>query len=256
MRSMKMLLDYIKYYFYLKKTMTQEEYREEYKKINKRWNDSVSIYKDIVSSLITSDTIVLEAGCGFSNLYREEYKRAKKIIGVDISEEYLNMNDIIEEKIVSDLSSFPQVPDNSVDLIISSWVIEHLESPDIVFSEFSRVLRKDGKIVFITPNALNYIVILNKIIPHWFRVMVASKLGGKLTVEPMKTFYRANSVSKIKSLAKNNNLSIDKLILNGDPTYVAINKVFYYLGILIEIILGLPILSNTKVHMIGVLKKS
>ena len=116
--------------------MTQIEYQELYKKINKGWNDSVSIYKSIVSKLVTSDTVIMEAGCGFSNLYTEEYKRAKHVIGVDISDEYLKMNDLIKEKIVSDLSSIPMIKDNSVDLIISSWVFEHLEQPDKVIKEF------------------------------------------------------------------------------------------------------------------------
>jgi len=235
--------------------MTQDEYRDYYEKINLKWNDSVSIYKEIVSGLINENTVVLEAGVGFSSMYREEYKRAKKVIGVDISAEYLEMNDILEEKIVADLSNFPQVPDNSVDLIISSWVLEHLLTPEKVFSEFHRVLKKGGKIVFITPNASNYIVFLNKIIPHWFRVKVASKLGGKLTVEPMKTYYRANTVRKLNQLISLNNLRLDKLIINGDPTYIAINKIFFYIGIFIEKVLSLPLLRNMRVHFIGVVSK-
>lgn len=235
--------------------MFQTDYQELYKKVNKGWDDSVSIYKNLVSKEINENTTVLEAGCGFSDLYKEEYKRAKHVIGVDISDEYLKGNTLIREKIVADLASMPQVKDSSVDVIISSWVLEHVENPEGVFKEFDRVLKKDGKVIFLTPNSWNYIVILNKIIPHWFRVMVATKLAGKLTVEPMKTFYRANSVSKLKYLANKSVLKIDKLILNGDPTYVAINKVFFYIGVFIEAILSMPILNKTKVHIVGVVRK-
>lgn len=235
--------------------MLQTEYQELYKKVNKSWDDSVSIYKKLVSKEINETTTVLEAGCGFSDLYREEYKRAKHVIGVDISDEYLKGNTLIKEKIVADLAHMPQVKNDSVDLIISSWVLEHVENPEGVFKEFARVLKKDGKVIFLTPNSWNYIVMLNKIIPHWFRVSVATRLGGKLTVEPMKTFYRANSVSSIRGFAKKSGLQIDQLILNGDPTYIAINKVFFYIGVLIEAILSLPILNKTKVHIIAVLRK-
>jgi ubiquinone/menaquinone biosynthesis C-methylase UbiE len=235
--------------------MTQIEYQDLYKKINKNWNDSVSIYKSIVSKLVTSDTVIMEAGCGFSNLYTEEYKRAKHVIGVDISKEYLEMNDLIKEKIVSDLSSIPMIKDNSVDLIISSWVFEHLETPEKVISEFGRVLKPGGRAVFLTPNALNYVVMINKVIPHWFRVWAATKLGGKLTVEPMKTFYRANTIGELKSMAKKAGLNSDETILNGDPTYIAVNKVFFYIGVFIEAVLSLPILNKTQVHIIGVFRK-
>lgn len=236
--------------------MTQDEFRELYKKINKNWNDSVSIYKDMVSREITSNSVVLEAGCGFSSLYEAEYKRAKRVIGVDISEEYLNANKFIQEKIVSDLSNFPQVKDNSIDLIVSSWVLEHLENPEKVFGEFSRVLKKGGKIVFITPNSYNYVVFLNKLIPSWFRNMVARRLSGNtLTVDPMKTFYRINTISRIKKLSKKFGLTSEKIILNGDPTYVAINKLFFWIGLLVEVFLSLRILKESRVHIIGVLKK-
>lgn len=236
--------------------MTQEDYRQKYKTINKIWHDSVSVYKDIVTKLINSETTVLEAGCGFSNLYREEYKRAKKVIGVDISPEYLNANDTIHEKIVSDLSHFPQVQDLTVDIIISSWVLEHLESPEKVFSEFSRVLKPGGKVAFITPNARSYVVIINKLIPTWFRNMVAKKLSNNtLVVDPMKTFYHSNSIRKIKKICRDNNLIAENLILNGDPTYIAINRFFFGIGVFIERILSIPFLRFSRVHIIGVLQK-
>lgn len=235
--------------------MTQDDYREKYASINKGWTDSVTLYKSTFSKLINSETVIMEAGCGFSNLYKDEYKKAKHVIGVDISEEYLALNDVIQEKIVSDLSNCPQVKNNSVDLIVSAWVLEHLESPEEVFAEFSRILKPGGKLVFLTPNNLNYIVFLNKLIPHWFRLRVARKLGGELTVEPMPTFYRANSVVRLSELARSNGLTLKEVHLNGDPTYVAINKLFFYAGILVELVLQLPLLRRMRVHIIGVVEK-
>src|SRR5579885_1857734 len=119
--------------------MVQDDYRAEYKKINKGWNDSVSIYKDLVKKEINKDTTILEAGVGFSNMYSEEYKIAKRVIGVDIDASYLAANTTLHEKIVADLSSIPQVESNSIDLIISAWVFEHLKTPEKVFAEFSRI---------------------------------------------------------------------------------------------------------------------
>lgn len=235
--------------------MVQDDYRKLFSKINKGWKDSVAIYKSIVTELINKDTVVLEAGCGFSNMYKEEYKIAKHVIGVDIDAKYLQMNDTLKEKIVADLSYMPQVKDSSVDIIISSWVLEHLKEPQKVFNEFARVLKKGGKVIFITPNGLNYILILNRIIPKWFRNKVARMLTKDLTVDPMPAFYRANTVGGITKLAKNAGLSVNSIILNGDPTYVAINKVFFYIGILIELFYSLPIVRRYKVHIIGVVEK-
>lgn len=235
--------------------MVQDDYRQLYTKLNKGWQDSVSIYKSIVKREISKDTVILEAGCGFSNMYKEEYKIAKHVIGVDIDPKYLEMNDTIKEKIVSDLSHMPKVKTASVDLIISSWVLEHLKEPQKVFNEFFRVLKPGGKVVFITPNGFNYILLLNRIIPKWLRNKIARMLTKDLTVDPMPAFYRANSVGKIAKLSKNSGLKLNTIILNGDPTYVAINKLFFYIGILIEIFYSLPFLRRFKVHIIGVVER-
>ena len=113
--------------------MLQDEYRQLYKRINRGWNDSILIYKEIERKNIDEDTVVLEAGCGFSSLFKDEYRKAKKVIGVDINRGFLDRNEFVDEKVVSNLESIPQVQSSSIDLIISSWVFEHLEDPEKVF---------------------------------------------------------------------------------------------------------------------------
>jgi len=236
--------------------MSQDKYRDLYKKINKNWNDSVSIFRDLLKKHIAKNATVLDAGCGFSNMLVDEYNKVKRVIGVDVSEEFLEKNEVLDEKIVANLESIPQIEDNSIDLIISSWVLEHIENPDKVFSEFNRVLKKGGKVIFITPNVWNYVVILNRLIPEKVRFRIVGRLNENLVTDPMPAFYRANSVKAIKNLTKAHGLKIKKLVLNGDPTYVAINKVFFWVGVFIEAFLSLPFFSRTRVHLIGVLKKN
>ncbi|MBN2016452.1 class I SAM-dependent methyltransferase [Candidatus Dojkabacteria bacterium] len=234
--------------------MQQEDYRKLYKSINKSWADSVSIYKNLVAENINKDTVVLEAGCGFSNLFKNEYQRAKKVIGVDVNKEFLELNPLLKEKIVANLESMPQVKDKSIDLIISSWVLEHLKNPKEIFKEFSRVLKEGGKVIFLTPNALNYVVILNRLIPASLRNLIAKRMNKDLVTDPMPAFYKANSWSRIKSLASDNGFQIEEFILNGDPTYIAISKLFFFFGVALEAILSLPFLKNFRVHIICVLK--
>lgn len=235
--------------------MLQDEYRDLYKKINSGWDDSVSRYKDIVRKYINGDTVVLEAGCGFSDMFEKEYAKAKKVIGLDISEEFLAKNTVVDEKIVSPLEDMSPVSDNSVDLVISSWVLEHVQDPKRVFHEISRVLKPGGRFVFLAPNKWNYVVMLNSIISKKMRMFVVQRMAQDLETDPMPAYYRANSVGVIQRLAKENDMTIERLIVNGDPTYVAVNTLFFYIGVVIEAILALPVLRRTKVHLIGVLRK-
>src|SRR3972149_10536240 len=102
--------------------LLQDNFRELYKKINPKWQDSVTIYKKLISSYIQKDMTILEAGCGFSDMYLDLYGKVKRVIGVDIEPRYLEMNPHLQEKIQSDLADMPQVQDSSIDLLVSSWV--------------------------------------------------------------------------------------------------------------------------------------
>lgn len=235
--------------------MLQDDYRKLYKKLNPKWQDSVAIYRNLILDSINKDSVVLEAGCGFSDSYRDIYSKAKQVIGVDINKKFLELNRSLDIKIQSNLENIPQVKSNSVDLIISSWVFEHLERPDRVFAEFSRVLKHGGKVIFLTPNKLNYVVILNRIIPNFLRKFFVGKMAKNLVTDPMKTFYKVNSVAGIKKYAKRNGLKLEGVILNGDPTYIAINRLFFYKGVLIEKFHNIPFLRGFRTHLIGVLEK-
>lgn len=235
--------------------LLQDDFRKLYQKINPGWQDSVAIYKNLISGYLSKDMTILEAGCGFSNMYLELYGKVKKVIGVDIESKFLAMNPHLQEKIQADLADMPQVREASVDLIVSSWVFEHIENPAGAFREFFRVLKPRGKVIFLTPNKLNYVVFSNHLAPGFLRKWIVGKMSKDLVTDPMKTYYRANSIRKIAHLAKQSGLQPKRIILNGDPTYIAINKLFFYLGVFAELILALPLLRNFKVHIIGVLEK-
>jgi len=235
--------------------LLQDNFRELYKKINPKWQDSVTIYKKLISSYIQKDMTILEAGCGFSDMYLDLYGKVKRVIGVDIEPRYLEMNPHLQEKIQSDLADMPQVQDSSIDLLVSSWVFEHIKNPAGAFKEFFRVLKPGGKVIFLTPNKLNYVVFANRLAPFFLRKWIVNKMSKDLVTDPMKTYYRTNSISKIADLAEQSGLQPIRIILNGDPTYIAINKLFFYSGVFGEIILSLPLLRNFKVHIIGVLQK-
>lgn len=235
--------------------MNQDDYRNRYKQINSSWQDSVSIYKKLVRENINENTTVLEAGVGFSDMFAQEYELAQRVIGVDVNKDYLAWNKTLDEKHVAPLENMSMIDNNSVDLVISSWVLEHVEDAEQVFAEINRVLKPGGKFIFLTPNAWKYVVIGNQLINDKIRNFLARRLTAELTVDPMPAFYKANTVNKITKLAGQNALQKEELILNGDPTYMAFNKVFFWIGILIELILFLPLIRNTKVHIIGVFKK-
>jgi ubiquinone/menaquinone biosynthesis C-methylase UbiE len=215
----------------------------------------MDIYRQESIDKMNADTVLLEVGCGFSNMFLEDYKKVQKVIGVDINPDYIKEAYWLDQKVVAPMEDMSEVPAGSVDLVMNSWVLEHIYDPEKAFTEVFRVLKPGGYFVFVTPNTWNYVVILNRFLPSVIRNSIARMLTKDLAVDPMPTHYKANSPRALNGLAKRAGLRVKKLELNGDPTFVAINKFFFYIGVAIEAMLALPFMTWARVNIVGVTQK-
>ena len=130
------------------------------------FNEGQEIYLEhmiryFFASQFVKDKEVLDIACGSG--YGTDHllkKGAKKIIGVDISEETISYckNRYKEEKISFKVGSVEKIPleDNSVDVVISFETIEHVNenAQNCFMKEIKRVLRPDGVFVVSTPNSI------------------------------------------------------------------------------------------------------
>jgi len=82
---------------------------------------------------------IVDYGCGDRFLESELIKRGKNYIGYDINDFDFNKD-------------MPPLDNNSVDLVISLAVIEHLYNPEKLLSESFRILKPGGCIYLTTPN--------------------------------------------------------------------------------------------------------
>ena len=98
---------------------------------------------------------VLDAGCGSGSLTEWLVTQGANVIACDISEEMVKctkkrLGDKAQV-LVADLSKpLDFISDNSIDVIVSSLVLHYISNWLIVFTEFSRILKKNGYVVFST----------------------------------------------------------------------------------------------------------
>lgn len=105
--------------------------------------------------------IALDFGCGVGRLTRQLAKYFKKCCGIDISKNMiaktkeLNRNLSNCEFIVNEKENLALFRNDYFDLIYTRLVLQHLPDEDLIknyISEFIRILKKDGLLVFQLPN--------------------------------------------------------------------------------------------------------
>jgi SAM-dependent methyltransferase len=99
--------------------------------------------RDIDSSLKRyAGGILLDVGCGAKPYYKESYG-VERWIGLD-------MADNPEADIHGTAYDIP-LEAESVDTVLCTQVLEHLETPNVAFASFYRVLRENGRLILSVP---------------------------------------------------------------------------------------------------------
>jgi SAM-dependent methyltransferase len=195
------------------------------------WDDS--IFRNIICSRLTQTDTLLDFGAGRGANPRLSFQsEAAKICGVDLADEVFE-NPYLDEAKLLENGKIPY-PENTFDLIISSYVLEHLEDPVSVFQELLRVLKPGGFFVARTPNKYHYVPIIAATTPHRFHEYINKKRGRK-EEDTFPTYYRANSKGQIYRLANESGFEVDAIeLFDGRPEYMRFNVFTYSVGYLYE----------------------
>lgn len=157
-----------------------------------------------VNGLVQTSDVVLNFGAGRGKGAAEDpvpYRRAlqtlrgkcAKVIGVDIDTAILANDDVNEAYVIAPGERLP-IASESVDVIVSDWVFEHISTPSAVCSEFDRVLKPGGSVCARTPNRWGYIGISARIVPNRFHVSCLKVLQpSKNERDTFPTAYKLNT---------------------------------------------------------------
>lgn len=105
------------------------------------------LYDKAVCDLVFNQTMWLDTGCGHILLGSREIdeelalvKRARFACGCDGDSEAIRRHRSLSNRVVCNLAALPFKP-SSFTLITSKMVVEHLDNPAKVFSEFVNLLK-------------------------------------------------------------------------------------------------------------------
>ncbi len=119
---------------------------------------AIAFQMNVLRGFLDEGTSFLEVGPGDCALAFHVAEHVKNVVAVDVSENITNSSDSPDnfELILSDGSSIP-VPENSIHVIYSNQLMEHLH-PDDAFDQLGNILRAlvpGGVYLCITPNRLS-----------------------------------------------------------------------------------------------------
>lgn len=228
----------------------QDRYRERYRTLRPTYRTSGQVYEALVAKHITSEVKVLDAGCGRAGVVGLFRDKAGLTVGVDVDLASLRDNVGLHQAVLGRLTEMPFAA-ASFDLVISSWVIEHLQEPEMAFAEIARVLRPGGRFIFLTPNAWNYVVLVNRLTPAWLQRCLVPRVYGRREEDTFPVAYRANTRRRLDTLLGRAGLRCEEFYYVGDPSYIAFNDLFFRLGMLIERLTDLGPLRALKVHLVA-----
>jgi ubiquinone/menaquinone biosynthesis C-methylase UbiE len=222
----------------------------------------LDVYFEYLRSTLFGQRVVLHLGAGQDRcgIYKLVCSAPDKIkmISLDISSENL-MKNPNPNKIVADAMKIP-LETSSVDIITCEHLFEHLENPIAVMTECRRVLKPGGKLIFTTPNKWSYIGVLAMILPLSFHIFWKQLIEGPHTAdknEICRTYYRLNSIGRIKSVAAKSGFEVEELrTFAGAPGYSQILPGLHLMFVLIHKFLDIfQVLKPLRISIVGCLIK-
>lgn len=189
------------------------------------------VYENRIAHYLQKDFIIVDAGCGTNAPVLQKLEsQAHLLLGLDVcglenSNGYSGI-----DFAVNDLNTI-SLHDNSVDMVISRSVLEHLRDPGQVFQEVGRILKPQGYFIFLTPNLFEYTSLLAKMIPNRYHSRLVKWTEGRAEDHTFPTYYRANTSIAVRRFAKSASLQLQTISYLGQyPSYLLFNPLLFLLG--------------------------
>jgi SAM-dependent methyltransferase len=239
----------------------QNEYRRRYRLGRPGWRAGGDVFEQAVREAIRPSTRLLDLGGGRGGLI--EILRGQVSAAATLDPDLPSLREHRAPAVgrVGGRAEALPFPAQAFDLVIATWLLEHLADPGAVFAEVHRVLRRadrepgtpGARFIFLTPNARHPLLMMNKLaraLPALQRFLVP-RLYARAEADTFPVRYRANTGPALHALCRRAGFALT-LQHVADPTYTAFNEGLFRLSAFAEALLP----TAFKIHLVGVAVKT
>ena len=227
----------------------QNAYRDRYRAMRPGWRSSGEQLEALVRAHLKPQSHVLDLGCGRGGVVELIWRDVELAAGLDPDVPSLAEHRAPGMPVICGRGEHLPFAAESFDLVVCLWVLEHLESPEVVLREVRRVLLPGGHFLFLTPNLRNPLLLMNRVakaLPQLQRRIVP-RLYGRVEADTFPVRYRANTEAAIRAQAARCGLEVTTLRAISDPTYLALNGLMFRASAMSERMLP----PGWGVHLLG-----
>jgi SAM-dependent methyltransferase len=199
--------------------------------------DGAVIFFTRVQALLLGTRVVLDVGCG-RGIWQEDpcvFRRKladlratdRTVIGIDVSLAGRDnpMIDVFYQ--IEDRAKWP-LEDCSADIVLSDFVLEHVDDPDEFFAEVYRILKPGGWFCARTPCKWGYVAVVARLLPSALHARLVSRLQkNRKEGDVFPTFYRCNTVSSIQKLLSTLGMESVVIPIESEPNYFTFSRGLY-----------------------------
>jgi SAM-dependent methyltransferase len=200
---------------------------------------TVEFYQRVVS-VLPEGAVVLDFGAGRGALFDSEgatwsnwlvrlAKKNSRRIGVDIDPAVLTNPELDEAKVIEPGKPLP-FADQTFDLVLCDWVVEHVEDPVSFVEEVRRVLKIGAWFCASTPNRWSYFSVGARLMSGAMQTKVLRMLQpSRKEDDVFPKFYRLNTLADIRAVFGPDKWVNATYTHNPDPSYYGGRAWLFYL---------------------------
>jgi SAM-dependent methyltransferase len=235
----------------------QESWTTYFYRARPGWTDGTTEFHALCRSHTPPNARILEVGAGPTNATSAFLASLGEVHGVDVSREALGNIHLASSAIV-EKDRYP-FPDASFDVVVSNYVVEHVNDAKSHLAEVERVLSRGGRYIFRTPNLAHYVAIISRLTSHGIHKAWANRLRHLPSDnhEPWPTVYALNTPGAVRREARLAGLKVETLeMVEKEPSYGMLARPLF-LGFMAyeRIVNASDLLAPLRANMFVVLRK-